>query len=152
MQRHCRFHRPCLFLAVLLMLLLPLTSNAEPPMTVRLVIGEQTLSATLESSPTGQDFGALLPLTLKLRDYNHAEKISELPRKLSTKGAPEGYEPFAGDLVLFVPWGNLAIFYKDAAWYPGLVKIGRLTVGVDVLAGLEDGASVRIEKAETSPH
>jgi len=39
---------------------------------------------TLEDNATTRDFVALLPLTLTLRDYNRTEKISDLPKKLST--------------------------------------------------------------------
>jgi hypothetical protein len=39
-----------------------------------------------------------LPLELTLTDYAATEKISELPRKLSTKGAPRGIDPPVGDL------------------------------------------------------
>lgn len=54
----------------------------------------------------------MLPLELTLRDCNGTEKISDLPRKLDTTGAPKIYAPSAGNITFYAPWGKLAIFYK----------------------------------------
>jgi hypothetical protein len=35
---------------------------------------------------------------LALSDYDETEKISDLPRRLSTAGAPEGVDPAEGDI------------------------------------------------------
>jgi hypothetical protein len=61
-----------------------------------------------------------------LEDYNQTEKISDLPRKLSTKGAPAGSDPSAGDIAYYAPWGNLAIFYRDFGYSSGLVIFGKI--------------------------
>jgi hypothetical protein len=89
------------------------------------------VTATLDDSATSRDLASLLPLTLTLDDYNGTEKISDLPKKLSTQGAPEGVAPAAGDIAYYAPWGNLAIFYKDFGYSHGLVKLGRIDSGVD---------------------
>ena len=52
--------------------------------------------ATLDDNATSRDFVSLLPLTLTLDDYNGTEKISDLPKKLSTRGVPEGITPRRG--------------------------------------------------------
>ena len=95
-------------------------------MTLELTIGDQVLSAKLLDNATARDLVGLLPLSLELEDYARTEKISNLPRKLSTQGAPAGHTAKAGDLCLYAPWGNLAIFYKDAPYAEGLVLLGRL--------------------------
>ncbi|MEZ4385335.1 MAG: cyclophilin-like fold protein, partial [Nannocystaceae bacterium] len=60
---------------------------------VRLVLDDgEALSATLVDSAATRDLLALLPLTLHLRDYAGTEKVSELPRRLSTEGAPAGVD------------------------------------------------------------
>jgi hypothetical protein len=43
-------------------------------MNIRMVIGETSLAAMLEDSPTARDFAALLPLNLTLEDFHSAEK------------------------------------------------------------------------------
>ncbi len=52
---------------------------------------------------------SLLPLSVTLTDYASTEKISDLPRRLATDGAPDGFDPSAGDIGYYAPWGNLAI-------------------------------------------
>jgi hypothetical protein len=61
-----------------------------------------------------------------LDDYNRTEKISDLPKKLTIRGAADGVEPAAGDIAYYPPWGNLAIFYKDFNYSRGLVKLGAI--------------------------
>lgn len=64
-------------------------------------------------------------------DYNGTEKIRDLPHKLSTHGAPDGFAPSAGDLTFYAPWGNRAVFYRDSLWSGSLVSLGRMLAGVE---------------------
>jgi hypothetical protein len=96
-------------------------------------MGGKRLTATLDDNATTRDFVALLPLTLTLKDYNRTEKIGDLPKKLSTEGAPTGSDPNVGDIAYYAPWGNLAIFYRDFSYSTGLVKLGKLDSDVDAL-------------------
>ena len=89
--------------------------------------------ATLEANRSARDFLSLLPLSETLEDYAGMEKIACLPRKLTVEGAPNGYEPRAGDIAYYAPWGNLAIFYSGFRCSPGLVKLGVVTEGVEIL-------------------
>ena len=84
------------------------------------------ITATLDDNATSRDFVSLLPLTLTLQDYAATEKISDPPRKLSTAGAPPGYDPSIGDISYYAPWGNLALFYRDSGYASGLVKLGAI--------------------------
>ena len=93
-------------------------------MKIRIEVDGTLIIAMLDDNATAKDFASLLPLTLTLDDYSGTEKISDLPKKLSTRGAPEGVAPVAGDLASYAPWGNLAIFYKDFAYSGGLVRLG----------------------------
>ncbi|WP_085318280.1 cyclophilin-like fold protein [Derxia lacustris] len=95
-------------------------------MKIRLILDGRTLTATLDDTPTARDFAALLPLRLRLDDYAATEKIADLPRKLTTEGAPAGHTPSAGDLAYYAPWGNLAIFHRDFRYSERLVRLGRL--------------------------
>jgi hypothetical protein len=102
-------------------------------MKIQLELGDTVLSATLEASVAATDFASLLPLTLTLNDYAATEKVADLPRKLSTHGAPAGIDPALGDITFYAPWGNLAIFYKDFGYSAGLVKLGRIDSGIAAL-------------------
>jgi len=95
-------------------------------MKIRIKIGEKVITATLTDTEAARDFVSLLPLTLTLEDYNETEKISDLPKKISTKGAPAGSDPAVGDIAYYAPWGNLAIFYKDFGYSSGLVILGKI--------------------------
>lgn len=101
-------------------------------MKIRMDVNGTPVTATLDDSETSKDFVSLLPLTLTLEDYNGTEKISNLPKKLSTKDAPAGIDPSVGDITYYAPWGNLAIFYEDFGYSRGLVKIGQIDSRADV--------------------
>ena len=120
-----------------------LEQTVDEPMKIRIIAADQTFTAVLEDSEAARDFAALLPIELKLSDYNRTEMIADLPRPLSTAGAPEGVTPVAGDIAYYAPWGNLAIFYRDFGYSRGLVHLGRLEGHVDALARID--APVRIE-------
>jgi hypothetical protein len=98
---------------------------------IRLKVGETVVTATLIDSKTTRDFISLLPLTLTLEDYAGTEKISDLPKRLSTEGAPSGSDPSVGDITYYAPWGNLAIFYRDFEYASGLVILGKINSGIE---------------------
>ena len=102
-------------------------------MKIRLTINGKVITATLIDNATAKDFVFLLPMTLTLEDYEATEKISYLPRKLSTAGAPTGSDPSVGDITYYAPWGNLAIFYKDFGYSRGLIQLGRIDSGIEAL-------------------
>lgn len=134
----------------------PGNSNAQTPaprmpskdstMKIRLIVGEQVATATLYDNATARDFASLLPLTLTMEDYDTIERVSSLPRKLSTQGAPEGMTPVAGELTHYAPWANLALFIKPRAYSRGLLPLGKVDEGLSILARLKP-YTVRIEHA-----
>src|SRR5688500_87010 len=90
--------------------------KALPPRMnrIRIWVEDVPVTATLEDNETALEFASLLPLTLTLEDYASTEKIADLPRRLSTQGAPPaGSAGAAGEIAYFPPWGNLAVFYRD---------------------------------------
>ncbi|MDX2821221.1 cyclophilin-like fold protein [Streptomyces ipomoeae] len=104
-------------------------------MNIRLTVDGHPVAATLNDGAAARDFAALLPLTLNLSDFHATERIADLPRRLSTSGAPDGAEPKAGDLACYAPWGNLALFYRDFPYSEGLIILGHVTDdGTDRLA------------------
>lgn len=122
------------------------SSQEQRPMKIRLTVHGATFGATLADHPVSRDFVSMLPLRLQLRDYASAEKIADLPRKLTTQGVPAGTSAQAGDLSYYAPWGNIALFYKPAPHAAGLVRLGQLDLPVETLRQLREG-SVLIERA-----
>ena len=102
-------------------------------MKIRLTVNGKTLQATLLDNATARDFFSLLPMSVTLEDYASTEKITQLPKKLATAGAPAGVDPDVGDITYYAPWGNLAIFYKDFGYAKGLVKLGSFDSGIEAL-------------------
>lgn len=111
---------------------------------IKIIIGDSTLSATLADNPTTRDFISLLPLDLKLDDYAGTEKVSYLPKKLSAENAPSGFDPSVGDITYYSPWGNLAIFYKDFGYAGGLIHLGKIDSGIELL-NAPNSMNARIE-------
>lgn len=123
------------------------TPQNRPAMKIHFIIKGRTLPVTLQDSANARDFLSQLPLTLELEDYAATEKIADLPRPLSTVGAPPGITPVAGDIAYYAPWGNLAIFHKGFSYSSGLVLLGRLDTGLEVFAK-PGRLQLRIEKAD----
>jgi hypothetical protein len=113
-------------------------------MKIHIVLDDKTIHVTLDDNAAARDFAALLPPTLTLEDYAATEKVATLPRKLSIAGAPAGITPEVGDFCYYAPWGNLAIFHKPFGYSAGLVRLGRIETGIEVLR-VEGRMSARIE-------
>ncbi|MGE4578772.1 MAG: cyclophilin-like fold protein [Desulfuromonadales bacterium] len=118
-------------------------SEENDSMKIKITAGKTVLTATMMDNATSRDFMSMLPLTLTLKDYAGTEKITDLPRKLSTQGAPSGSDPSVGDITLYAPWGNLAIFYKDFGYASGLIILGKIDSGVDKLCQLNGEVTFR---------
>lgn len=114
---------------------------------IHVIVGNETLSATVDDTRAGRDFARLLPLELTLSDYNGIEKVADLPRGIDSGGAPASYTPKPGDITYYAPWGNLAIFHKPFRTSRGLVRLGAFDGPIDAL--LKDGViPIRIEAAD----
>lgn len=146
--RRMKLAAACLPMLCMTTVSLAQETRQEGEMTrISVIIGETVLAATLDNSTAGQDFAAMLPLDLTLSDYHGIEKVADLPRKLDTSGAPASYQPETGDITLYAPWGNLAIFYKPFQKSRGLVRLGAFDSPLEPL--LRDGnIPVRIERAD----
>ena len=119
-----------------LLLLLSSVAASEPreeSMNIQLIINGHRLQATLENTPSGRDFYALLPLTLSAKDYADTETVADLPRKLTIQGAPTGIDPQIGDITYYAPWGNLALFHHDFGYSKGLIRLGHIDGSPDVI-------------------
>lgn len=100
---------------------------------IKMTIDGAVLTASLDDSPTVQDFVARLPLTLVFKDYAATEKVGFLSEKLTMQGAPPGSTPVVGDISYYAPWGNLAIFYQKFSYSPQLIRLGRITSNIEHL-------------------
>jgi hypothetical protein len=103
-------------------------------MQIHITIGATTMTATLDDNPTARDFAALLPLSLILRDFGAAEKVSgTLSRPLSEQGAPATAAGAVGDIAYYVPWRNIAFYRGPGPNAAGVIRIARITCGIEAL-------------------
>ena len=101
---------------------------------IRISIGSTIMVATLEDNPTARDFATLLPLTVTLRDFSAAEKVSgALPKHLSEDGAPATDAGAVGDIAYYAPWGNIAFYRGRGPDASGVIKIAKVISGIEAL-------------------
>lgn len=101
---------------------------------IHITVGTTRMTATLEDNPTARDFASLLPLTLTLREFGAAEKVSgALPRPLTEEGAPATDAGDAGDIAYYAPWRNIAFYRGQGSNASGVVRIARIISGIEAL-------------------
>lgn len=119
----------------------------EASLKVNISVGNHTITATMEDNAAGRDFLSRLPLEVTLEDYNNTtEKIFYPSPALATEGVTRGCAPTPGDITIYAPWGNVAIFCKNWSHSDDLIKIGRIDGdGIEVL-NVGGNIHVKIEK------
>ncbi len=112
---------------------------------VRFTAGDARIIVRTTDNPTSRAFISMLPLTLQFEDFANAEKIGYLPRRLTTEGST-GSAPANGDLIYYVPWGNLGFYYNTAGigYSDQTIHLGTYDASRDQLEQLE-GQEVIVE-------
>ena len=100
-------------------------------MKLKITSGDKVVTAILYDNPTTRGFIAQLPLTVDMEDFAGKEKIFYPPKKLSTTERKAVSDPKIGDINVYAPWGNIAIFYGSYSGSRDLVRIGRITEDID---------------------
>lgn len=116
-------------------------------MNVNITVGDRTVTATMEDNAAARDFLSRLPLEITLNDYNNmTEKIFYPDPALTTEGVTRDCAPTPGDITIYAPWGNVAIFCKSWSHSNDLIKIGRIDGnGIEALSIAGD-IPVKIER------
>lgn len=114
---------------------------------IQITAGGRIITATLQDNPSSRDFLSRLPLEVTLNDYAGAEKIFYPSPALTTEGSPRGNASSRGDIDIYVPWGNIAIFYKNGGGFSSsMIHLGRIDGnGIEAL-DVKGNIAVRIEK------
>lgn len=116
--------------------------------TIVMTVNGQDIEVLLYDIPAANSLYEMLPLELTFEDYNGTEKISYLPKPLTTDGEPDSFDPDTGDFCLYAPWGNLSIFYQDFQNSSGLISLGKIEEGMDVISVMEDDFVVTLTRTE----
>lgn len=115
-------------------------------MKMNITVGSRTVTATMEDNAAARDLLSRLPLEVTLEDFNNTtEKIFYPNPALTTEGVTRGCAPTPGDITIYAPWSNVAIFCKRWSHSNDLIKIGHidgngieaLTVTGDITVKLE---------------
>lgn len=104
---------------------------------VRIVISASSITATMEDHAAGRDFLSRLPLEVTLKDY------ADPSPALTTAGAARGCAPVPGDIAIYAPWGNVAIFCRRSSYSDDLVRIGR--IDGDGIEALRVAGNIRVK-------
>jgi hypothetical protein len=116
---------------------------------VRFSRGSTAVEVTIgEDNPAVRDFISMLPLTLTLEEFAGREKIAYLPRELAHEGSP-GSDPENGDLIYYIPWGNLGFYYntEGIGFSDQTIHLGTYEASLEELGQLE-GPDVTVEVIE----
>jgi hypothetical protein len=121
-------------------------ASAAEGQRIRIRMGDQTVTATLNRSEAARDLVAMLPVSIQMRDHLRREKTGRIPKPLSerTQGSPT-YEK--GGLGYWRPGGNFVIFYRHDGLTipsPGIVLLGKLDAGAEVF-DLPGSVNVTVE-------
>jgi hypothetical protein len=114
--------------------------------TVRFSSDTTSVHVTIgEDNPAVRDFLSMLPLTITVEEFAGREKISYLPRELRHRGSP-GSDPESGDLIYFVPWGNLGFYYnaEGIGYSDDTIHLGTYDAPLDQLERLEGEVTVEV--------
>lgn len=71
-----------------------------------------------------------------------------IARRLHILGAYWGFIFMSLHLCLYAPWGNLSIFYKDFHNSNGLISLGHIDSGIDIIGDMSEDFSALLEKME----
>ena len=96
-------------------------------MKMNIIVGNRTITATMEDNAAARDFLSRLPLEVTLNDFpNTTEKIFYPNPALTVENVTRGCAPSPGDITIYVPWSNVAIFCKSWSHSNDLIKIGHI--------------------------
>lgn len=102
-------------------------NNAQTTLTMKITVENRTITATMEDNAAAKDLLSRLPLEITLEDFNHTtEKIFYPDPALNTTGVKGGCAPVPGDITIYAPWKNVAIFCKSWSHSNDLIKIGHI--------------------------
>ncbi len=106
-------------------------------MRMKLTANGKEIIIKLNNNETAKDLAAMLPCELDFSDFGGSEKIAYPTKTLGTFSTASGTQPNAGDLTLYKPWGNLALFYKNYSYSSDLIPLGSIEKGTENISMLD---------------
>ncbi len=104
-------------------------TNKNESSKINITVDGNTVGATLIDNSASRDLVSRLPLEINLEDFNNTtEKIFYPKPSLNLNEKKNGIAPVSGDITIYEPWQNVAIFCKTFSYSDDLIKIGHIDV------------------------
>ena len=104
-----------------------MSKKENESLKINITVDGKTVSATLIDNSASRDLVSRLPLEITLEDFNNTtEKIFYPKPSLNLKEKKNGVAPVPGDITIYEPWQNVAIFCKSFRYSDDLIKIGHI--------------------------
>ena len=104
-----------------------MSSNENETLKINITVDGKTVTATLIDNSASRDLVSRLPLEINLEDFNNTtEKLFYPKPALDLKEKKKGIAPIPGDITIYEPWQNVAIFCKSFRYSDDLIKIGHI--------------------------
>ncbi len=104
-----------------------MSSNENETLKINITVDGKTVTATLIDNSASRDLVSRLPLEINLDDFNNTtEKIFYPKPSLNLNEKKNGIAPVSGDITIYEPWQNVAIFCKRFSYSDDLIKIGHI--------------------------
>lgn len=104
---------------------------------VKITVGDQELTATLENNATSRAFAEMLPLTLPMMDLYSREMCYRFDEELPTDTLrSDGYA--VGDLAYWPPGHSFVILYEQNGEQFSRQHLGHIESGVEIFDGIGD--------------
>lgn len=110
---------------------------------MKIMVGRDTLTATLDNNATAQAFAAKLPITLPMMDLYGREMCYRFTEALPTDDVrTRGYD--VGEIIYYPPMHSFVIMYAQNGERFQMQSIGSVEGNVDIFDGIGD-VDVRFE-------
>lgn len=120
--------------------------NAVAYTKIKLSADGKEIVIKLNESDAAKDLISMLPCEFDFSDFNGTEKIAYPSRTLDTDETTAGISPSAGDLTLYKPWSNLALFYNDYSYSSDLILLGKTESGTENISALSGKVKAELLK------
>jgi hypothetical protein len=93
----------------------------------------------------------MLPTTISMHELLNQEKAGELPRDITVDGAQRESTYEVGEIGYWAPGNDIAIIYAGGGRpipQPGLVRLGTVDGGLDVVAAAGDEFEMTVERCD----
>ena len=110
-------------------------TNKNESSKINITVDGNTVGVTLIDNSASRDLVSRLPLEINLDDFNNTtEKIFYPKPSLNLNEKKNGIAPVPGDITIYEPWQNVAIFCKSFSYSDDLIKIGHIDGnGIEIL-------------------